>query len=162
MPDANFDRCMKFVLRWEGGYVNRPDDPGGETQFGISKRAFPMLDIKSLTEEEARDIYRTNYWLKAGCDKLEWPLCLVVFDTAVNMGVKRACLYILTADDWKEYIEMRREFYKALGVKKPQFLKGWLNRCDDLEKEASKDSKNEIAAPQNAASRNDDVNNKEL
>jgi len=137
----NFDRCIKFVSRWEGGYVKHPDDPGGETKFGISKRAFPMIDIKSLTEEEAQDIYRTHYWLKAGCDKLEWPMCLVVFDTAVNMGVRRAYLYLLESKDWKEYLKLRREFYRARGVKKPMFLKGWLNRCNDLEQEASQEFK---------------------
>jgi len=57
----NFERCIAFVLRHEGGYVNDPRDPGGETKYGISKRAYPGLDIKNLTEEQAKEIYRQDY-----------------------------------------------------------------------------------------------------
>ena len=49
------------LIEREGGYVNDPDDPGGETKFGISKRAYPHLDIKNLTEEHAADIYYNDY-----------------------------------------------------------------------------------------------------
>ena len=51
-----FEEAVKSVLKHEGGYVNDPKDPGGETNFGISKRAFPDLDIKNLTEEDAIEI----------------------------------------------------------------------------------------------------------
>ena len=81
-----FEDALKFVLKWEGGYSNDPNDPGGETKFGISKRSYPNLDIKNLTLKQAKEIYFQNYWLKAGCDKLTSPLDIIVFDTAVNMG----------------------------------------------------------------------------
>lgn len=48
----------------EGGYVNDPDDPGGETNFGISKRSYPQLDIKTLQIDKAIDIYYHDFWLK--------------------------------------------------------------------------------------------------
>jgi hypothetical protein len=52
---SGFDEAVKMVLKHEGGYVNHPSDPGGETNFGISKRAYPEVDIANLTEEEAAE-----------------------------------------------------------------------------------------------------------
>jgi len=135
MNSDNFDRSIKFVLKWEGVYVNDSNDPGGETKFGISKRAFAMLDIKSLTEEEARTIYRTQYWEKAACDKLEWPMCLVVFDTAVNCGVARAIEWrsSLSAPQLvADYMFARLAHYAKLAARQPQSLRGWTNRVIDL------------------------------
>ena len=126
----SFDRAIKFVLKWEGGYSNNPADPGGETKFGISKKAYPAVDIKELTEEQARAIYRRDYWDKAGCELLDWPMCLVVFDCAVNLGVKRAVEFRDKALNWSDCLFMRLEFYSALN--KPVFLRGWLNRVLDL------------------------------
>ena len=54
-PIDNFTRAISFVLKWEGGYVNDPADPGGKTKYGISKRYHPKVDIKALTEKEAAD-----------------------------------------------------------------------------------------------------------
>ena len=64
---SKFDACLAFTLSWEGGYVNNPADPGGETKYGISKRAYPKLDIANLTLEQARDIYYRDYY-RAGAD----------------------------------------------------------------------------------------------
>lgn len=127
---TDFDRAMEFVLKWEGGYVNNPFDPGGETKFGISKGAYPMLDISTLQEEDARLIYRKDYWEKAGCDKLEWPMCLIVFDTAVNMGVRRALEIKEKSFNWTDYLFLRIALYN--GLNKSTFLKGWINRVLDL------------------------------
>lgn len=79
-----------WILESEGGYVNDPRDPGGETHFGISKRAYPMLDISRLTEDDACEIYFRDYWQKAGCPDLPAALALAVFDCAVNQGVHPA------------------------------------------------------------------------
>ena len=58
-----FDQCIAFVFDREGRvYENNPDDPGGETKYGICKKSFPSLDIKNLTEDQAKDIYYKNYW----------------------------------------------------------------------------------------------------
>ncbi|KWT77357.1 glycosyl hydrolase 108 family protein [Candidatus Magnetominusculus xianensis] len=68
--EAYYTAAVRFVLDAEGGYVNDPDDPGGETKYGISKRAYPSLDIKSLTIEDAKRLYRRDYWGRASCDAL--------------------------------------------------------------------------------------------
>jgi lysozyme family protein len=88
-PDK-FETVMEFVMRWEGGYVNHPDDPGGETNFGIAKRSHPDVDIKNLTKEGAKAIYRKEYWDKLRGDDLPLPVALAVMDYGVNSGVMRA------------------------------------------------------------------------
>lgn len=131
----HFERAVAFVLRHEGGYTNDNRDPGGETKFGISKRAYPHLDIKGLTEAEARAIYRRDYWEKAGCGLLEWPMSLVVFDTAVNCGVKKAVELWDRTFNWTDYLFLRLELYSVLAggsIQRAAFLRGWINRCIDL------------------------------
>ncbi len=135
----NFERAVAFILRHEGGYVNDLRDPGGETKFGISKRAYPHLDIKGLTEAEAKEIYRKDYWDRAGCGALEWPLCLVHFDACVNMGLARATEIKAKASNWTDCLFLRIEFYSELVGKRLQagvYLRGWINRVLDLWKEA--------------------------
>src|SRR3954462_14266314 len=89
-PSDAFAAALDFVLKREGGYHIDPIDPGGETSFGISKRAYPGLDIKALTRDKAASIYFTDYWCKAGCPTLPAPVALVGFDAAVNAGVSAA------------------------------------------------------------------------
>ncbi len=85
-----FDRAVQFVLEQEGGYVNNPSDPGGETNFGISKRAYPALDIKNLTKEAAIEIYHQDYWLFCKCDQIPSPIAVTLFDSSVNQGPSAA------------------------------------------------------------------------
>jgi lysozyme family protein len=87
---STFDQAVNFVLKYEGGYVDNPDDPGGETNYGISKKAYPDLDIKNLTRDEAIAIYRRDYWDKCRCDELPASLAIITFDSAVNQGPSRA------------------------------------------------------------------------
>lgn len=84
-----FEEAVEFVLAHEGGYGNDPRDPGGETNFGISKRAYPDVDIKALTKDHAKAIYRQDYWDKLP-PNLPDSLAAVVFDCAVNTGLGRA------------------------------------------------------------------------
>ena len=86
----SFEQAVAMVLRHEGGYVNDPKDPGGETRFGISKRAYPDVDILRLTEDEAKAIYKRDYWDKLRTDEIPEPLAICLFDTAVNMGRDKA------------------------------------------------------------------------
>lgn len=81
-----FDDCIAFVLAREGGYVNDPRDPGGETRWGISKRAYPEIDIKTLSLNEAKAIYYADYWKPCQCDEFAAPISLCVLDAAVNSG----------------------------------------------------------------------------
>lgn len=88
---SDFDRAFALVIGVEGGYEPPgTSDPGGETKYGISKRAYPAEDIKNLTLDRAKAIYATDYWLKAGCTKMPWPISALVFDAAVNQGVEIA------------------------------------------------------------------------
>ena len=86
-----FAAAFRETLGFEGGYVNDPDDPGGETRDGISKRSYPDVDIERLTTSQAMIIYRRDYWdaLKLG-KVLNSIISGEIFDTAVNMGRKRA------------------------------------------------------------------------
>lgn len=82
-----FKRLVRIVLEHEGGYVNDPDDPGGETNYGISKRSYPTLDIKALTERQASDIYYKDWYLPLKLNEIENDAIAVkVLDTCVNIG----------------------------------------------------------------------------
>lgn len=95
----DFDRALAFTLRWEGGYVNDPADPGGATNRGITQRTYdqwryrhgePTRDVSDITKDEVSAIYRSDYWDACRCDELPWPLSVVVFDGAVNCGPHRS------------------------------------------------------------------------
>lgn len=83
----SFERSVDFVLKHEGGYVNHPRDPGGETNMGIAKKFYPDLDIKNLTRQQAVDIYRRDYWERARCHEMPPAVAHMVFDSAVNQGI---------------------------------------------------------------------------
>ena len=135
--DEQFQICLPFIFEEEGGYVNDPVDPGGETKYGISKRAFPELNIKDLTKEQAAITYYRNYWLR-GASGLQWPLNLVMFDCSVNQGTGRSREFLkISKEDWKKFIELRREHYLKLVEKSPRlnrFIRGWLGRLNRLRK----------------------------
>jgi len=84
----SFDKLINRVLSHEGGYVNHPDDPGGETNWGISKRSYPYLDIKNLTRDEAIAIYRKDFWLRVSGDVLPEAFAFQALDAAVNHGIE--------------------------------------------------------------------------
>lgn len=86
----NFDTAFTRLLGHEGGYINHEADPGGETNWGISKRSYPGVDIKALTVDSAKAIYLRDYWLPASCSQLPEAVRFDVFDMAVNSGVKAA------------------------------------------------------------------------
>lgn len=87
---THFERAFIALIGDEGGYVNDPRDPGGETKFGISKRAYPSENIKSLTLERAKQIYHRDYWQSCMCDEFSYAAGYLLFDAAVNMGVGTA------------------------------------------------------------------------
>jgi len=84
-----FYKAFETVIGHEGGYVFDPDDKGGETKFGISKRSYPNVDIKSLSLVDAREIYLNDFWntQKGDLEKLPEIIAIEVFDTGVNMGI---------------------------------------------------------------------------
>lgn len=92
--DVTFEQAVAVVIFHEGDYVFDRNDPGGETKYGISKRAYPNIDIRALTVDKAKQIYKSDYWDRLHCDKLPTLLRLMVFDCAVNQGVARASLFL--------------------------------------------------------------------
>ena len=154
----NFPVAIESVLRREGGYVNNPDDKGGETNWGISKKYHQNVDIKNLTREDAKLIYYGDYWLKNSLDKIaEQKVATATLDTVANHGsgarliqqaINRAggrvsvdgkigtgTISVLNKLDPAKFLAalyVEREYkYRDLVSKDPtqtQFLKGWLAR----------------------------------
>lgn len=155
---AQFERAIPLLLEHEGGYVNDPADPGGETKFGISRRSYPDLDIAALTREQAEDIYRRDFWRYD--DFIEQGVATKVFDMAVNMGAAKAHTLLQVAlnglgdrvavdgrlgpqtraavnrSDGRRLLQELRAtqavFYARLVLRKPRlekFLRGWMRRA---------------------------------
>lgn len=150
----NFDKAVEVILKWEGGYVNDMNDPGGETKYGISKRAYPNEDIKNLTLDRAKAIYKRNYWDRLKCDSMEYPIALSVFDMAVNAGVSASAKVLqnllavnpdgiignITLSALKTKANVVNEFtrdriiYYASLANWSKYKKGWTNRILDIYK----------------------------
>lgn len=125
-PELLFQRCILFVLSEEGGYVNSPADPGGETNFGISKRSYPDVDIRALTKAQAIEIYRRDYWTPSGAAVAPWPMCLAILDAAVLQGLRMARRWAEGNPSFPEYLFRR---LRALAqIKGSPWLRGWVNR----------------------------------
>lgn len=153
MDQINFKKAFIALLGNEGNYVNNPEDPGGETKFGISKRSYPELDIKNLTVEKTQDIYYQDFWLVCHCDKMSYAVAFEVFDAAVNHGQTKAIMLLQqalgVADDGKlgpislqalsafdpNDLLLRFEAYRLRFFTKLKawdiFGRGWANRVAD-------------------------------
>lgn len=150
---------IERTLEHEGGYVNDPVDPGGETQFGISKRRYPHLDIKNLTLDIAAHLYKRDYYDVLKCDqfvsaRVRWK----VFDIGVNMGIGAAAKLLQKAAGVEidaiiglatiaavnaipplelvvKLSDLQRHRYLAIIASNPKsgkFRNGWLKRAADL------------------------------
>jgi lysozyme family protein len=86
----SFDLAFEHLIKREGGLVEHPNDPGGLTKYGISRRAYPSEDIRNLTLERAKEIYRADYWSRIRGDELPDGIAECLFDYAVNSGVSQA------------------------------------------------------------------------
>jgi lysozyme family protein len=95
LPEG-FNEAFARLMLFEGGYVNDPADPGGETKYGISKRSYPGEDIRNLTQARAQQIYLSDYWGPAGCDSIPLQAKYLVFDMAVHSGVRTAVMAVQT------------------------------------------------------------------
>lgn len=93
----NFDAAFERVIGHEGGLSDDPQDPGGLTKYGISKRAYPNEDIEKLTLDRAKEIYRRDYWDRIQGDQLPAWIAGQVFDAAVNSGVRQAGMWLQQA-----------------------------------------------------------------
>lgn len=134
-----FKRAFDFAMQWEGYKSSDSADPGGRTIFGISERSHPsvVVELWDLPKEEAykkaEGFYKKEYWLKAGCDKQLFPFDMVLFDTAVNLGISKAKQLMRGANSAEDLILARVEFYAKIstGVK-IKYLRGWINRATAL------------------------------
>lgn len=153
---SDFNQAVLVVLVNEGGYVNNPADPGGETKYGISKKSYPDLDIPNITAAQAKAIYETDFWDKYGFAQLASQVVATkLFDAAVNIGPETAirilqealnhCLAGPIVADGKlgsftasaaghvpneELLpELRARLAKHhIDLNQPEFLMGWLRR----------------------------------
>lgn len=101
-----FFTALRFTLKWEGGYVDDPDDPGGATNFGITqatydawrqKHKFALRPVEHIIPEEVSAIYEAEYWREAGCGYLPPKAAVAHFDAAVNVGPKQAIRFLQAA-----------------------------------------------------------------
>ncbi|UOF77759.1 lysozyme [Caudoviricetes sp.] len=144
--NATFDDAVNSVLDFEGGYVEN-DAGKGATMYGVNSAANPE-EFKKIMELEqagksteaqqvAKDTYKTKYWDAIGADKLDPQLAYVAMDTAVNQGVGAAKEMLQqSGGDIYKFLDARRSRYQSLAESNPekaQYLKGWLNRVDQLE-----------------------------
>lgn len=104
-PETPFNNILEMTLNFEGGYSNHPNDPGGETNRGITRRTYEQylqqhglptdsIDMQNIPEDHVQDIYRTMYWDRVGGDTLPPVVARQVFDFAVNSGPTRAVQYL--------------------------------------------------------------------
>ena len=150
----SFETAFRFTVSHEGGYVNDARDPGLETKYGISKRSYPNLDIKSLTLEQAQAIYKRDYWQQASCDRMPPKIAIAVFDAAVHHGPKTAIKLLqralkvaddgeygrithgtLQSRDTNETLELllsERAIYLTTCPAWPTYKRGWLKRLLNL------------------------------
>lgn len=145
MASENFERCLTITLRWEGGYSNHPDDPGGPTMKGIiqheynswrKKQGKRTRPVRQIEEEELRSIYRGEYWDAIGCGSLPAGIDLCVFDAAVNSGVSRARKWLEQTQDIDAFCDLRLSFLQGLGRLWRVFGAGWRRRVDGIRNDA--------------------------
>lgn len=145
-------KAIDILIELEGGYVNNPNDPGGETKYGISKRSYPNEDIRNLTVQRAHELYKRDFWDKIKGDLVPWPMNLLLFDMAVHSGPDRAiktaqkafkltqdgvigprtlnALKAATVDSCADFMRERLSFLSSLN--KPYYINGWINRLFKL------------------------------
>lgn len=139
---------MKWLGPIEGGWwPGGPSDPN-PTMRGVTQRVYdpwrterhlPIQSVRKISDDEVEEIYHHDYWNTAGCDRLPWPLSLIVFDTAVNSGVGNAKKLLARTSDPTTYLDLRLAFYERICVLHPNLapnLPNWRSRVRKLRKES--------------------------
>jgi lysozyme family protein len=124
----DFPQAFKIVVGEEGNYVNDPHDPGGETKYGISKRAYPNEDIKNLTLERAMFLYERDYWNPLVAHKLPGKFMFLAFECAVNQGMSHCvhCLDLAKGQPSWFMAERAMSYTKDHGF--DEYGRGWFRR----------------------------------
>jgi lysozyme family protein len=145
MASENFESCLAITLKWEGGYSNHPDDPGGPTMRGIIQREYDAWlkkkgrapsSVRNISDADVRAIYRTAYWNAMNCDGLAAGMDLCVFDAAVNSGTGRASKWLGQAQHIDDFCDARLHFLKGLGRLWHVFGAGWRRRVAAIRERA--------------------------
>lgn len=141
---------IQRIIKRKGGYVNHPQDPGGETKYGISKRSYPNEDIRNLTIDRATELYRRDYVEKHGIDTLDsdrtaelvvdWvvhsgTLGIRKLQQALNVPVDgvmgpQTIQALNKLQDPRKILLWRLEF--LIGLTGHPFIKGWVKRLVEL------------------------------
>jgi lysozyme family protein len=141
----NFERCLAITLKWEGGYSNHPDDPGGPTMKGIVQREYDSWrkkrgqggrPVRQIDEHELRSIYREEYWNAMRCESLGSGMDLCAFDAAVNSGVSRAEKWLEETNEIDAFCDARLQFLQRLGRLWRVFGAGWRRRIEGIRRDA--------------------------
>jgi len=154
----DFVTYFDWLIPWEGStYENDPADPGGATKYGIDQRSHPRVNIRNLTKDQARNIYWDSYWRTIAGAYLPARTAWAVMDCAVNCGRAQAAKWLQRALQIEDdgiigprtlerallgndgelalaVLAQREAHYRALAKKGnfAKYLKGWLNRNNDL------------------------------
>jgi hypothetical protein len=129
---TSFDKAFEIVIGLEGKPSDDPNDPGGFTIWGLSKKFNPTINTNT-TIEQAKDIYLYKYWVVSGCDQAPFPLDICLFDGAVNpqnnsslpdSGNKE--IMNLNPENWQEFLIMRMQRY--MRCSKDIYVKGHIFR----------------------------------
>jgi lysozyme family protein len=148
MTVGNRELAIQKTLKYEGGYTNNPEDPGGPTNWGITiadarkywKADADSADVKEMPLSVAVEIYRKHYWAPVNGDALPAGLDFAVFDFAVNSGITRALTYYSktsgnTVTRIEQICDARLQFLKGLKTW-PTFGHGWASRVADVKQSA--------------------------
>jgi lysozyme family protein len=101
----DLDEALDYLLDEEGGWSNHKSDRGGATMYGVTqgtydgwrkKKKRPQQSVRNISKDEARELYKSEYWDASSCDRLPWPVSYLVFDAAVNSGPSRAVTWCQT------------------------------------------------------------------
>jgi len=126
--------AIDLVLKHEGGYVNDPADPGGETNFGISKRSYPLLDIKNLTRAQAGSIYQKDFWTATMAAQSDQRMANAMLDSRVNQGPGVEGGIYKPGMSLVDFQVARLLKYVSIVAQNPaslKFLGGWFRRTLD-------------------------------
>ena len=130
---SEFDRVIKLIERVEGGWSNHPDDRGGATKYGITAATASRhgLNVSTLTREQAREIYRKDYWIPSGASSAQWPLNLAIMNSYVNSGRKWQITGSTPLEQAINYINQQNNYYHQIISNNPSqrvFANGWFRR----------------------------------
>lgn len=143
-PAGGFDAAIETVLEHEGGYSDSDGGTGVPVNFGINQAANPDIDVKSLTQDGAKQIYKDRYWDRFGMDSVPESTQTIVFDGVVNHRQDFGRQLVEAAKGGatgQELLDMRQREYERLVTENPakyeNNLNGWLARLDNLETKAT-------------------------